>query len=326
MSNAFMKLAPVAAACLLAVSANAAEKIKDPYHPMVNGSPVTLMKSNMITQSLGGRMLDLDVYVGEFVKHNDNILGTRKDKKGATILATAAGFKAEADQPRAFKGRLEGQLIYNKYLGKSEYNGVEGYLHGNGEVFVADALSLRGLLNFDRDYDNDYYEKDINYINRFEVGAGTTWRPSPYAAVDLDYRFYLQRRVDDELSFQDYNQHEVALRPSYALTENTTIYARASYSHAKPAESRVQKSWGGQWLANTGNACEFAAGATWKYFEDAKVNAQVGVKHMSFKKDGAISDRDDSVTRPTFQIDGLLVLNDDWDVSARLAYAPVYGA
>ena len=59
--------AEAVALALAATAVNAAEQVKESYHPTVNGSPVTLMKDNLITQKLGGRLVNLDVYAGEVI-------------------------------------------------------------------------------------------------------------------------------------------------------------------------------------------------------------------------------------------------------------------
>ena len=56
------------------------------------------MKDNMVTQALGGRLVDLDLWVGEFVKYDDNIFNTKSNKESDTVMSTAAGFLMQAEQ------------------------------------------------------------------------------------------------------------------------------------------------------------------------------------------------------------------------------------
>ena len=96
-----------------ALSAQAGEPIKDPYTPRVNGAPITLMKDNMVTQALGGRLMDLDLWVGEFVKYDDNIFNTKSNKESDTVMSTAAGFLMQAEQKDVWQLRMEGQIQRN---------------------------------------------------------------------------------------------------------------------------------------------------------------------------------------------------------------------
>ena len=299
-----------------------AEQVKDPYHPQVNGSPITLMKDNMLTQSLGGRLVDLDVWVGEFIKFDDNIFNTSENKKNDVIYSTAAGFKMEAQQKETWKLRLEGQMQYNAYGEHNEYNGMEGYVHAAGSVDFSPALSARVSLNYDNTYDNVRNVSDIYALHQYAASAGVSIKPSPFAGLDVDYAFFAQRRDVSEMDYQNYNEHTVSLRPYYDITPNTTLYMQISGSQAQPSEDEA----GIRALeANTSQSFTALAGAAWKYKDAAKLYAEAGYKYMHFDDSGAIRD-DDDVSRPVFRLGGEYALNADWNTGLNVSYLPMYGA
>ena len=154
-----------------ALSAQAGEPIKDPYTPRVNGAPITLMKDNMVTQALGGRLMDLDLWVGEFVKYDDNIFNTKSNKESDTVMSTAAGFLMQAEQKDVWQLRMEGQIQRNDYLDNSKYSGFEGYFHSKGSVDFSPALSARLTANYDNYYDNMRNVEDIYAMHQFTVGS-----------------------------------------------------------------------------------------------------------------------------------------------------------
>lgn len=294
-----------------------AEQVKDSYHPSVNGSPITLMKDNMITQSLGGRLVDLDVWVGEFIKFDDNIFNTAHSKKSDVIYSTAAGFKMEANQPKVWKLRMEGQMQYNAYGDHTEYNGMEGYFHSSGSVEFSPALSARLSLNYDNTYDNVRNVEDIYALHQYSAGAGLTIKPSPYAGLDIDYGYFGQRRDVNRLGLkqQNYDEHTVSLRPFYDITPNTTVYVQFSAGQADPTEK----------VYNSSQVFSAVAGAAWHYKDTARVYAEAGYKYMHFDNDGTVSDKS-SVDRPVFRVGGELALNEDWKTGATLACMPSYAA
>jgi opacity protein-like surface antigen len=305
-----------AAALMLGVSAASAEQIKDSYHPMVNGSPITLMKDNYLTQKLGGRLVDLDVWVGEFMKFDDNIYNSAHGKTSDTIFSTAGGFKMEADQPDVWKLRLEGQIQHNAYAKHSEYNGLQGYFHSRGDVDFSPAFGAHLGVNYDHSYDNARDVEDIFSLHRYSVNPGITLRPSPFAGVDIDYTYFGQRREAQRLRYSEYDQHTVAVRPYWDWTPNTTVYARLSASSVDPRKHEL----------NSATSYAAALGLNWKYKDAAKLYAEAGFKYIDFDDDGVMTDSHDSVSRPTFRAGGQYALSADWYTGAELAYEPVYGA
>lgn len=292
-----------------------AEQIKDSYHPSVNGSPITLMKDNMLTQSLGGRMVDLDVWVGEFIKFDDNIFNTANNKKDDVICSTAAGFKMEAEQKDTWKLRVEGQMQYNAYGDYSEYNGLEGYFHSLGSVQISPALSARLSVNYDNTYDNIRNVEDIYSLHQYSVGTGFTVKPSPYFGVDVDYNYFGQRRDVNVLDYQDYDEHTIAIRPFYDITPNTTVYMQLSGGQADPTESDSKY--------NTATNFTAVVGAAWKYMDAARLYAEAGYKYMDFDDNGTVQD-DGDVSRPVFRIGGDYALNADWKTGASVSYSSLY--
>ena len=147
--RAFCAMALAAAA----LSVQAAEQVKEAYHPTVNGSPVTLIKDNLITQKLGGRVVNLDVYAGEFIRYDSNIYGSENNKVDDTVFTTAAGALLQAGEKDRWNARVEGQALYNAYASHDEYNGTEGFVRGEGAFVVSPALTLRGKAGYSRNND-----------------------------------------------------------------------------------------------------------------------------------------------------------------------------
>lgn len=292
-----------------------AEQIKESYHPRVNGSPVTLMKDNALTQALGGRLVNLDVWAGEFVKFDDNIFNTEKDKKNDTIFSTAAGVLAQGEQKDVWKFRLEGQVQRNDYVDHKDFNGFEGFLHGQGSVDFSPALSARAKLNYDRSYDNVRNIEDIYGMNRMSTGAGMSVRPTPFLGFDLDYTYFMQRREDTAVEYQDYDEHTVSFRPSFALSPNTAVYAQFDMGQATPVKDHY----------NTSQAYAGLLGLAWSYKDTAKIIAEVGYKHMHFDDNGNIRDTTTDMGSATGHLRAEYGFTADWTAGVDFAYAPVYG-
>lgn len=309
-------LAAIGLLAFSALSAQAGEPVKDPYTPRVNGAPITLMKDNMVTQALGGRLVDLDFWAGEFVKFDDNIYNTRNDKESDTIMATAGGFLMQANQKDAWSLRIEGLLQRNEYLDNSDYSGFEGYFHSKGSVQFSPALSGRLSANYDNYYDNMREEKDIYAIHQFGVGAGVTVKPSTLWGLDLDYNYFGQRRDSSKKEYQEYDEHTVSLRPSYAFSPNTVLYTKLDFGQADPEIDHY----------NTTQSYSGLVGVAWTYRDTAKIIAEVGYKYMHFDDNGDIRDDCSNTSSMTGHLRAEYGFTPDWTAGFDIAYAPAYGA
>lgn len=292
----------------------AAEQIKDSYHPTVNGSLVTLIKDNSLTQKLGGRLIDMDVWAGEFIEFDDNLFNTRTDQRDDVIFSTAAGLLIQGKQEEAWDFRVEGQTQYNSYAEYDEYDGFEGFFRSQGSIEIAPALSVRALFNYDRTYDNIRGVQDIYAKNTFTTGAGVTVSPSPYMDVDLDYTFYTLRRNDEAVKDQEYNEHNAVLRPSYKVTPNTTAYAQFGAGTIDPLND----------VMNGADQYATALGLSWAYKDTATLVAELGYKHMEFDTQGTIKG-DDSHGSVTGRLSASYGFTTDWTTGLELSYAPAYG-
>lgn len=325
------KVATIVGMVGLSVSVLAAEQIKESYHPQVNGSPVTLIKDNLITQKLGGRLVNLDVWAGEFIRHDDNIFGQADNQVSDTIYTTAVGFHMQAEDKDRWKVVTTGQLQRNHYSSNHEYSGFEGFFHSQGSIDFSPALSARFVANVDKTYDNVRGERDIFGLTQYAVGVGTSVRPSPFFALDLDYRFYAQRRESGYLEYQQYDEHTVSARPVYAITPNTSIYTQLTYAKALPKMgdlSGVTKNLGdyGRNFTDT-ESLTWVAGFGWRLREDAKFYGEAGLIHMSFGDNGlTAADPSGSTTRPNVRIGGDIALNSDWKVGFETAYTTTVSA
>ncbi len=299
-----------------ALSAQAGEPIKDPYTPRVNGAPITLMKDNMVTQALGGRLVDLDLWVGEFVKYDDNIFNTKSNKESDTVMSTAAGFLMQAEQKDVWQLRMEGQIQRNDYLDNSKYSGFEGYFHSKGSVDFSPALSARLTANYDNYYDNMRNVEDIYAMHQFTVGTGVSVKPTPFFGVDVDYAYFGQRRDVSMLEYQDYDEHTVSLRPAFALSPNTVIYTKFDAGQAKPKINHY----------NTSQSYAGLVGVAWTYRDTAKVIAEAGYKYMHFDDNGTIKDTSKSKSSMTGHLRAEYGFTPDWTTGFDIAYAPAYGA
>lgn len=295
----------------------AAEQIKESYHPMVNGSPITLLKDNMLTQALGGRMVNLDVWAGEFMKYDDNIYNTRHHQESDTIWTSAAGFKMDIDQKDVWNISMVGQLQYNEYVNHTDVSGWEGFFNAKANAEFSPALSARVELGYEAERDEgDRDEEDVYTLNRFNGGIGTTLKPSPYAGIDIDYSYYGQRADVTEREYRDYDEHSVTLRPFYDITPYITLYLKASGSYIDPKKD----------ICNSGETFSGMLGAAWKYKDEARLFAEVGAKYMHFDDEGTIEDDDDSVTRPIFRVGGDLALSPEWKTGFEVSSMPLYAS
>lgn len=310
------QLVTLVSMCMSALPADA-EQIKETIHPTVNGSPVTLLVDNMLTQALGGRMLNLDVWAGEFVRYDDNIFYTNEQKTNDIIFSTAAGVLLQAEEKDLWSTKIEAQFQHNRYKDYSEFNGIEGFLHSEGEFVVSPALSARAHFNFDKSYDNVRHEKDIFDTQTYAAGLGVTVSPSPYLNIDVDYGYFGQRREQAILKYSEYDENSISVRPSYAITPNTTVYVQGSLGLVGSK---------GNWYSDvTTNSA--VAGIAWRYRDTANLYGEIGTTHMAFDSNGLLLDhRDGSVTKPNLRIGGKLAITEDTEISAELSYAPQIGA
>lgn len=296
----------------------AAEQIKDSYHPSVNGSPITLMKDNLITQQLGGRWLDVDVWAGDFVKFDDNLFGNTA-KEDDIINSVAAGFKAEGSDAEAWELRLEGQIQHNDYKNFSEFDGEEGYFRANGKLNLSPALSLNGGLSYDSTLDNDYGANNVNdlyRVNKIGATAGVTVKPTEYLGVDVNYGYFNQRR-DDVTELQDYDENSLSARVYHSYSDNLTVYTQANYAKAEPK---------GKNLHPTTDSYAGNLGLAWRYMDAASAFAEIGVKYMDFDIEQGWADQTSDVTRATFHAGTNFDLNADWKLRANFAWGPSVGS
>ena len=296
----------------------AAEQIKDSYHPSVNGSPITLMKDNLITQQLGGRWLDVDVWAGDFVKFDDNLFGNTA-KEDDIINSVAAGFKAEGSDAEAWELRLEGQIQHNDYKNFSEFDGEEGYFRANGKLNLSPALSLNGGLSYDSTLDNDYGANNVNdlyRVNKIGATAGVTVKPTEYLGVDVNYGYFNQRR-DDVTELQDYDENSLSARVYHSYSDNLTVYTQANYAKAEPK---------GKNLHPTTDSYAGNLGLAWRYMDAASAFAEIGVKYMDFDIEQGWADQTSDVTRATFRAGTDFDLNADWKLRANFAWGPSVGS
>ena len=296
----------------------AGEQIKDSYHPSVNGSPITLMKDNLITQQLGGRWLDVDVWAGDFVKFDDNLFGNTA-KEDDIINSVAAGFKAEGSDAEAWELRLEGQIQHNDYKNFSEFDGEEGYFRANGKLNLSPALSLNGGLSYDSTLDNDYGANNVNdlyRVNKIGATAGVTVKPTEYLGVDVNYGYFNQRR-DDVTELQDYDENSLSARVYHSYSDNLTVYTQANYAKAEPK---------GKNLHPTTDSYAGNLGLVWRYMDAASAFAEIGVKYMDFDIEQGWADQTSDVTRATFHAGTDFDLNADWKLRANFAWGPSVGS
>lgn len=308
--RAFCAMALAAAA----LSVQAAEQVKEAYHPTVNGSPVTLIKDNLITQKLGGRVVNLDVYAGEFIRYDSNIYGSEHDKVDDTVFTTAAGALLQAGEKDRWNARVEGQALYNAYASHDEYNGTEGFVRADGAFVVSPALTLRGKAGYSRNNDNSRSLSDVFHTTRYHAGVGATVSANPFFAVDVDYLRNGVRR--DYRNLAEYDADAFTIRPSYAVTPNTRLYVLGGYETADVRTGR----------AHDTDTTSVAFGAAWNYRDDARLFGEVGFAYMDFDTNGSADRAGEDKTLPTVRFGGDLALNADVKLAAQFSYAPSIGA
>lgn len=307
----------VSVLALTLAGAASSEEIKESVYPSVNGSPVTLMRDNLITQKLGGRLLNLDVWAGEFVRRDSNVFNTKNNKKHDTIFTTAAGFLLQANQQDQWSLKAEGQYMRNNYKSLKKYNGNEGFFHVNGSYTFSPAITARLSAGYDQTYDRVRDVEDIFTNKMYTAGAGLTISPTALIDVDADYHFLKQER--ERLSEFEYDEHSFMLRPSYKITPNTKAYFQAGVS--------LVDSRGKHYNDSTNYSAVF--GLSWNYRDTANVYGEAGVVSMHFDSNGnkdAVDYYDKSKTLPKVRVGGKLALNTDWKLNGEISYAPQVGA
>ena len=296
----------------------AADQVKDAYHPSVNGSPITLMKDNLITQQLGGRWLDVDVWVGDFVKFDDNLFA-KGEKDEEIINSVAAGFKVQGSEAEAWELRLEGQIQHNDYKNFNEFDGEEGYFRANGKLNLSPALSLNGGLSYDSSLDNDHGANSVNTLYRVDkIGAtaGVTVKPTDLFGIDFNYGYFNQRR-DDNFEQQDYDENSLSARVFHLYSDNVTLYTQVNYAKAEP-KGKNKHAETDTYAGNLGLA--------WKYMDAATAFAEIGIKYMDFDVTAETKDKTDDVTRATFRAGTNFDLDADWKLGADLSWGPAVGS
>lgn len=309
--------AEAVALALAATAVNAAEQVKESYHPTVNGSPVTLMKDNLITQKLGGRLVNLDVYAGEFIRYDSNIYGSETKKEHSTIFTTAAGALLQAEDKDRWSARVEAQALENVYNNHSEYNGMEGYLHAQGSLVISPALTVRAGANYDRTNDNSRTAEDVFHTTHYSAGVGATVAPSPFFAMDMDYKRAGVRR-DKDYDEYEYDADSFTLRPSYAVTDNTRLYVQAAYEMADARGGRFHDT----------DTLTGVVGAAWTYRDTARLYGEVGAAYLDIDSNGSadVDYAGDTKTRPVARVGGELALTADTKVTGAVSYAPSISA
>ncbi len=290
------------------------EEIKEGVFPSVNGSPVTLMRDNLITQKLGGRLVNLDVWAGEFIRHDSNVFNT-KSKKSDTIYTTAAGFLLQAEQNDQWKLTSQGQFMHNRYKDLKDFNGNEGFFHVNGSYTFSPAVTARLSAGYDQTYERVRDLEDIFDNKQFTLGAGATISPTARIDVDVDYGYLKQDR--ERLSEFEYDEHSFSVRPSYKFTPNTKGYFQLGVSKVDAK--------GNHYNDSTNYSGVF--GLAWNYRDTANAYGEAGFVSMHFDDNGTVTNyQDKSKTLPKFRIGGNLALTTDWKLNAQFSYAPQVGA
>lgn len=313
------KISVAVLAATVCGSVAAADQIKDAYHPSVNGSPITLMQDNYITQQLGGRWLDVDVWVGDFVKIDDNIFGNDK-KDDDVINSVAAGFKAEGSAGDAWDVRVEAQIQHNDYKNFGEFDGEEGYVRANGKLNLSPALTLKGGVSYNRTLDTNpptSTDSGLYNLDKTGVSAGVTIRPTEFLGVDVNYGFYSQRR-DDLTEAQDYDENSLSARVFHNYSDNVTLYTQVNYAKADPKNGN---------LHNETDSYDGNLGFSWRYMDAANFFAEVGVRYMDFGSfNGHFTDTTEDVTRVTARAGGAFDVNADWKVKGEISWLPYVGS
>lgn len=295
--------------------AASAERWLESYRPSIQGAPVALLKRNPLTQSLGGRVLDVDVWAGQTVRYDDNIYQTAKDSRSDVVNSTAIGVKLQGEQRDAWKLWLEGQLQYHSFVKHTEHNGAEGYFRSWASADVSPALALRVSAEGDRTYGTLRHEQTISPLNRYAVSAGTVLRPSPFAGISFDYRYTAQRHDLKRLERQDYDEHALLVRPYHAVTPYTTVFVQAVLAQALP-----RTDWYGDSLASS-----LTLGMEWAFRDAARVQLEAGVTHISFDSGRSVDSTAD-LTRPILRLRTEFALAEEWKAGLRLSSQPVIGA
>lgn len=296
--------------------AASAERWLEPYRPSINGAPVALLKRNPLTQSLGGRVLDVDVWAGQTVRYDDNIYQTAKDRRSDVVNSTAIGVKLQGEQRDAWKLRLEGQLQYHSFVKHTEHNGAEGYFRTRASADVSPALGLRVSAEGDRTYGTLRHEQTISPLNRYAVSAGTVLRPSPFAGISFDYRYAAQRHDLKRLERQDYDEHALLVRPYHAVTPYTTVFAQAVLAQSLP-----RTDWYGESLASS-----LTLGMEWAFRDAARVQLEAGVTHISFDSGRSADSSTAGLTRPILRLGAEFALDEEWKAGLCVSSQPVIGA
>ncbi|MBQ9240684.1 MAG: hypothetical protein IJ164_05015 [Duodenibacillus sp.] len=309
-------LCVLAAAAAVSLSAEAA--VRESVTPSVHGLSVPLMRDNLITQKLGGRILNLDLWAGEFAGYDSNVFSTRSAKRSSMINTSAGGFVLQARQSGTWGLTMQGQIERVNYKSVHSANRTQGRVRASADASFSPALSVHGSAGYSRGFDRIREQSRFYRINRYHAGTGLTLSPTPYLSVSADYGFAANRRTDRVLKYAEYDRHTVSLRPSYRITDHTSTYVLLAASKISMQERHYSDS----------TNLSALWGLSWNYRETG-VTAELGATVMRFESNGNRSLVDEvgkNKTAPRLSLAGGLCPWQDWRIRAAASWSSAIGA
>ena len=304
--------APVWAAADRADTANAAVGILEPALPFYAGIPIPLQLDNAITQALGGRALNLDLYGGEFLTIDDNIFGSSQRRKHDAIWTSMGGLKMRYTTDEYNYG-VAGQLMWHEFDKYGDESDWEGNIGGDVALTLSPAVALRAYgttarTSIPRGPDLPGVEQRDDYT----AGAVLTLLPTDSFGVDIGYDYYTKDNRENGAAAQEYYDQAAWVKPAYALTDNAQVYVRLTEGWVRYDANPV---------ISDGEYTEGVLGYFWKYRDTMSLNIEGGIQHREYDPARRGIEIDD-VTGQVIRGNGVYAFSREWAVGASVVHQP----
>lgn len=299
----------VASLCVTSLSAHAAA---DDFMPSYNSAPIL----TGLADTLDMDNIKVNMWAGEFISHESNLFNTKGDQVQDTSANTVVGASLVGGVEKVWSLNVTTQLEQTTYFNRSDYDGLEGYISAKGTATFSPALSVRSLIKYANTSDYIRNVEDIYQKHALTFGLGTTLSPSPFMDMDVDYTYYTIRRTDEPVKDQEYNEHTIALRPSYAISPFLRAFVQLALTETDPLSNAMNES----------TSYSASVGLAWAYKDTGSISASVGYKYMDFSSGGTeITDTNSDYAKMTANLSASSALDVNWSAGLNISYAPTYG-
>lgn len=295
--------------CMASLSAHAAG---DDFMPTYNSAPIL----TGLADTLDMDNIKVNFWLGEFMTYESNLFNTKENQAKDTSLNTVVGANIVGGVEKVWSLNVTTQLEQTTYLTRSDYDGLEGSISAKGSATFSPALSVRSVVQYANTSDYIRDEEDIYQKHAFTLGFGTTLSPSPFMNMDVDYTYYTVRRNDEPVKDQEYNEHTIALRPSYAISPFLRAFVQLALTETDPLSNAMNES----------TSYSASLGLSWAYKDTGNITASLGYKYMDFGSGGTeITDSKSDTASMTASLSASSELDINWSAGLNVGYAPTYG-